>query len=93
MKGLSPEQDYAAMKAETAEEVAAGFLTGPYHSEREVSDILQTDDWSLSPRFLLRQGEDSKIRIIDDFKMSAVTVRSGPRPSWSCRTLTMPWVF
>ena len=72
MKGLTSEQDYAAMKAETAEEVAAGFLTGPYHSEREVSDILQTDDWSLSPRFLLRQGEDSKIRIIDDFKMSAV---------------------
>ncbi|CAE7247552.1 unnamed protein product [Symbiodinium sp. CCMP2456] len=60
------------MKAETAEEVAAGFLTGPYRSEREVSDLLQTDDWSLSPRFLLRQGEDSKIRIIDDFKMSAV---------------------
>eukprot|EP00439_Symbiodinium_sp_Y106_P025560 s8862_g3.t1 len=72
MKGLTSEQDYAAMKAETAEEVAAGFLTGPYHSQREVSDILQTDDWSLSPRFLLRQGEDSNIRIIDDFKMSAV---------------------
>ncbi|CAE7215102.1 unnamed protein product [Symbiodinium sp. CCMP2456] len=72
MKGLTSEQDYAAMKAETAEEVAAGFLTGPYRSEREVSDLLQTDDWSLSPRFLLRQGEDSKIRIIDDFKMSAV---------------------
>ncbi|CAE7208506.1 unnamed protein product, partial [Symbiodinium sp. CCMP2592] len=72
MKGLVSEQDYKAMKDETSEELAAGFLTGPYHSEQEVSDILKTDAWSLSPRFLLRQGEDAKIRIIDDFKMSAV---------------------
>lgn len=72
MKGLTSEQDYKALKDETAEEVAAGFLSGPYHSEQEVSDILKTEGWSLSPRFLLRQGEDSKIRIIDDFKMSAV---------------------
>ncbi|CAE7648128.1 unnamed protein product [Symbiodinium sp. CCMP2592] len=72
MKGLTSEQDYKAMKDETSEELAAGFLTGPYHSEQEVSDILKTDAWSLSPRFLLRQGEDAKIRIIDDFKMSAV---------------------
>ncbi|CAE7245188.1 unnamed protein product [Symbiodinium sp. CCMP2592] len=72
MKGLTSEQDYKAMKAETSEELAAGFLTGPYHSEQEVSDILKTEAWSLSPRFLLRQGEEAKIRIIDDFKMSAV---------------------
>ncbi|CAE7763864.1 unnamed protein product, partial [Symbiodinium necroappetens] len=72
MKGLTSEQDFAAMKAETAEEVASGFLQGPFHSEREVSELLQTEEWSLSPRFLLRQGEDSKIRKIDDFKMSAV---------------------
>ncbi|CAE7779383.1 unnamed protein product [Symbiodinium sp. CCMP2592] len=72
MKGLVSEQDYKAMKDETSEELAEGFLTGPYHSEQEVSDILKTDAWSLSPRFLLRQGEDAKIRIIDDFKMSAV---------------------
>ncbi|CAE7252640.1 unnamed protein product, partial [Symbiodinium sp. CCMP2456] len=72
MKGLTSEQDYKALKEETAEEVAAGFLSGPYHSEQEVSDLLKTEGWSLSPRFLLRQGEDSKIRIIDDFKMSAV---------------------
>ena len=58
------------MKAETAEEVAAGCLTGPYRSEREVSDILQDRRLVLFRLvFLLRQGEDSKIRIIDDFKM------------------------
>ncbi|CAE7294808.1 unnamed protein product [Symbiodinium sp. CCMP2592] len=77
MKGLTSEQDYKAMKAETSEELAAGFLTGPYHTEQEVSDILKTDAWSLSPRFLLRQGEDAKIRIIDDFKMSAVNKAFG----------------
>ncbi|CAE7375366.1 unnamed protein product [Symbiodinium sp. CCMP2456] len=79
MKGLTSEQDYKALKDETAEEVAAGFLSGPYHSEQEVSNILKTEGWSLSPRLLLRQGEDSKIRIIDDFKMSAVNNRTRVR--------------
>ncbi|CAE7620270.1 unnamed protein product [Symbiodinium sp. CCMP2592] len=72
-KGLISESDYADMRSETAEEeVKAGFLAGPYTSEAQVSEILGTSAWSLSPRFLLRQGEDSKVRIIDDFKMSAV---------------------
>ncbi|CAE7416568.1 unnamed protein product, partial [Symbiodinium sp. CCMP2456] len=62
MKGLASGEDY----------VAAGFMSGPFHSEQEVTSELGTDDWSLSPRFLLRQGEDSKVRIIDGFKMSAV---------------------
>ena len=77
MKGMTTEEDYKAMKAETAGEVVAGFLSGPYRSEQEVTDLLQSDAWSLSPRFLLRQGEDSKIRIIDDFKMSAVNKALG----------------
>ncbi|CAE7265681.1 unnamed protein product, partial [Symbiodinium sp. CCMP2456] len=72
MKGLASGEDYASMKSETEAEVAAGFMSGPFHSEQEVSSELGTDDWSLSTRFLLRQGEDSKVRIIDDFKMSAV---------------------
>lgn len=72
MKGLASGEDYASLKSETEAEVAAGFMSGPFHSEQEVSAELGTDDWSLSPRFLLRQGEDSKVRIIDDFKMSAV---------------------
>ncbi|CAE7272894.1 unnamed protein product, partial [Symbiodinium sp. CCMP2592] len=69
---LVSQEDYAAMRAETDEEVKAGFLSGPYSSESEVSKVLGATNWSLSPRFLLRQGEDAKIRIIDDFKMSAV---------------------
>ena len=37
-----------------------------------MTDVLGTASWSLSPRFLLRQGEDAKIRIIDDLKASSV---------------------
>ena len=47
-------------------------MTGPYHSENEVTAKLGTEQWSLSLRFLLRQGEDNKVRIIDDLKASAV---------------------
>ena len=39
---------YEAMKAETTEEVAAGFLTGPYRSEQEVSDLLRTEECASS---------------------------------------------
>ena len=64
--------DLKDLVVETSAEVQAGFVTGPHHSEQEVSSLLGTDRWSLSPRFLLRQGEDSKVRIIDDLKASAV---------------------
>ena len=64
--------DFKDLQEETASEVEAGFMTGPYHSENEVTAKLGTEHWSLSPRFLLRQGEDNKVRIIDDLKASAV---------------------
>ena len=53
-------------------ETESGFLKGPYFSEPAVTEALGVEDWSLSPRFLLKQGEDSKIRIIDDLKASSV---------------------
>ena len=52
--------------AETSAEVEAGFMTGPRRSEQEVSALLGTEHWSLSPM------EDSKVRVIDDLKASAV---------------------
>ena len=66
------QDDLRDLVAETSAEVQAGFMTGPHCSEHEVSSLLGTERWSLSPRFLLRQGEDSKVRIIDDLKASAV---------------------
>ena len=71
-KGLTAKEDLATLKEESHAEVAAGYLLGPFESEEEVSAHLGTHDWSLSPRFVLRQGEEQKVRVIDDFKMSAV---------------------
>ena len=72
MRGAPDPDDLQDLLDETANEVQAGFMTGPYRSEGEVTAQLGTNLWSLSSRFLLRQGEDSKVRIIDDFKASAV---------------------
>ena len=72
MRGTLDPSDLKDLLDETTSEVQAGFMTGPYHSESEVTAQLGTNLWSLSPRFLLRQGEDSKVRIIDDLKASAV---------------------
>ena len=69
-KRFKPEEEAAPLKT-TAEEVAKGFLEGPY-SEQEISVLLETEDWSLSPRFVLFQGTGGKIRVIDDAKKSAV---------------------
>ena len=72
MRGVLDPSDLKDLVEETASEVQAGLMTGPYRSEGEVSAQLGTSVWSLSPRFLLRQGEEGKIRIIDDLKSSAV---------------------
>ena len=49
-----------------------GFrVHGPY-SEAEVSHKLGTTDWGLTTRFALYQGEGKKIRIIDNYRDSAV---------------------
>ena len=77
MRGELDPSDLKDLVEETACEVQAGFMTGPYHSESEVTSQLGTGVWSLSPRFLLRQGEESKVRIIDDLKSSAVNQAFG----------------
>ena len=69
-QGRGPE-DVATLLRESAAEVEAGYLKGPFHSQEEVSAEVGTDSWSLAPRFALRQGEDAKVRVIDDFKMSS----------------------
>eukprot|EP00435_Cladocopium_sp_Y103_P057446 s2110_g19.t1 len=61
------------------EEVAEGFLSGPFFSEEEVSKHLGTDDWTLTKRFLLLQGEDLKERVIDDYKRSMVNAAYASR--------------
>ena len=71
-RARASQDDLRDLVAETSAEVQAGFMTRPHCSEHEVSSLLGTERWSLSPRFLLRQGEDSKVRIIDDLKASAV---------------------
>ena len=52
-------------------------MLGPFHEEKEVSSALGTSQWSLSPRFLLRQGEEGKVRVIDDLKASGVNQAFG----------------
>ena len=64
--------DADALIAETAQEIEAGYLIGPFSSVEEVTRFLGCACWFLSPRFLLRQGEDGKVRVIDDFSASAV---------------------
>ena len=64
--------EVATLLRESAAEVEAGYLQGPLHSQEEVSAAVGTDAWSLAPRFAFRQGEEAKVRVIDDFKMSAV---------------------
>ena len=48
----------------TKEEVDAGFLQGPFHSESEVTKELGTHRWLAIRRFVIKQGQ--KHRPIDD---------------------------
>ena len=50
----------------TSDEVARGFVMGPFFSESEVSDFLGHDSWSLVRRFVLVQAKEKKLRPIDD---------------------------
>ena len=56
----------------TRQEVALGFLDGPFKTEEEVSSILGRSDWLMTPRFLLRQGPSGKLRAIDDCRRSGL---------------------
>lgn len=65
---LAQEQD---LESETFSEVEAGFLQGP-HAEAAISEVAGSEDWSLSKRFVLYQGEERKIRVIDNYRDSGV---------------------
>lgn len=65
------QDDEKALLETTNDEVARGFLQGPY-TEQEMSVLLETEEWSLNPRFVLFQGTSGKVRVIDDAKKSAV---------------------
>lgn len=69
-RALSKPEEDALIEA-TALEVEKGFLQGPY-TEEEMSVLMGTDGWSLNPRFVLFQGSNQKVRVIDDAKESAV---------------------
>ena len=49
---------------QSLQEAESGWLSGPYFSEKEVSEVLQTENWICTRRFPLPQS--SKVRIIDD---------------------------
>ncbi len=65
------EKDINSMIETSNDEVARGFLEGPF-SESEMSDLVGHHEWLLNPRFVLYQGESSKVRIIDDAKVSSL---------------------
>ena len=52
-------------------EVELGHLFGPF-SESEMTEFFGTDRWLYNPRFILYQGEERKVRAIDDCKRSGL---------------------
>ena len=69
-KAMTKEDQEELMKSAT-EEVASGFLVGPF-SEEEMSAHFNSPNWLLNPRFVIYQGESRKVRVIDDAKASAL---------------------
>ena len=67
---MNPSEEKALLDA-TAEEVQRGFLQGPY-TEDEMTVLMGSEDWTLNPRFVLFQGANNKVRVIDDAKQRAV---------------------
>ena len=59
------------LEAESVAEVEADYLRGPLRAE-EISGLVGSDSWSLSKRFVLYQGEEQKIRVIDNYRDSGV---------------------
>ena len=64
------------LERDSMTEVDAGFLKGPF-TVNQISEMLQSDDWSLSKRFALYQGEERKVRIIDNYKDSGINQAFG----------------
>ena len=48
-----------------------GFLEGPF-TEAQLTQRLGSDQWSLTKRFCLYQGEEKKIRVIDNYRDSGI---------------------
>ncbi|CAJ1417677.1 unnamed protein product [Effrenium voratum] len=55
----------------TLAEVELGHLQGPF-TEQQISEHFGTDHWLLNPRFAIYQGEEKKVRIIDDCRRSSL---------------------
>ena len=59
-------------KVETQDhQVKRGFLQGPY-TEDDMTVLLGSENWTLNPRFVLFQGANNKVRVIDDAKQRSV---------------------
>ena len=56
----------------TLQEVKRGFLVGPFADKREVASLVGAEDFVISRRFVLLQGEAEKPRAIDDCRSSGV---------------------
>eukprot|EP00435_Cladocopium_sp_Y103_P054377 s1612_g17.t1 len=61
----------ADLESESQAEVDAGFLLGPFAQE-DISELVGSEQWSLSKRFALYQGDERKIRIIDNYRDSGI---------------------
>ena len=59
------------LETESLGEVEAGNLRGPF-TAGEISELVGSDLWSLSKRFVLYQGDEQKIRVIDNYRDSGV---------------------
>lgn len=59
------------LKQATDKEVDLGHLAGPL-DEQHFSDFFGRPDWLLNPRFILYQGEEKKVRPIDDCSRSGL---------------------
>ena len=66
----TPRDERELLNAASAE-VEAGFLQGRF-TEQEITDHLGRSDWLLNPRFALHQGNEGKVRVIDDARQSAL---------------------
>lgn len=74
IQGASPDLDHDQQKdlhEASLAEVEKGHLIGPM-DEHQVSAALGSSDWLFSPRFAVYQGEEKKVRPIDDCKRSGL---------------------
>ena len=69
-------EQLADLEKESMAEVDAGFLKGPFTAD-QISEMLQSDQWCLSKRFALYQGDERKVRLIDNYKDSGVNQAFG----------------